>query len=285
MPAEREDLRAYIGPTPYCNWVIKDRVMAGGYPACVDDAENDALLLALMRDLRVDTFVCLQTEMRPDVPEYVWKAGRAPRPYTHDIKRLLQTPGYAGFLPKSVDFAHLPIVDGGVTADTLVDKFVDELVGKVLDGKRLYIHCWGGHGRTGVIVAVMLGRMYDVTAGQALARTQQLHDVRGDPQDVGSPSTRAQVDQVKRLLARGGVAAVDSIASSPVVSQAQQEEEQERVRIRDRRREKNAAAIFVKKKDEAARARAYAGIGSPISSPKTPIGAVTSDEQIKQRWR
>lgn len=139
--------------------------------------------------------------------------------------------------------------------------------------------------RTGVIAAVMLGRMYDVTAGQALARTQQLHDVRGDPQDVGSPSTRAQVDQVKRLLARGGVAAVDSIASSPVVSQAQQEEEQERVRIRDRRREKNAAAIFVKKKDEAARARAYAGIGSPISSPKTPIGAVISDEQIKQRWR
>ena len=63
MSPEREDLRPYVGPTPYCNWVIKDRVMAGGYPACLDDEENDELLTVLLRDMGIDTFVCLQSEV------------------------------------------------------------------------------------------------------------------------------------------------------------------------------------------------------------------------------
>jgi hypothetical protein len=27
-------------------------------------------------------------------------------------------------------------------------------------GEKMYIHCWGGHGRTGTLVATMLGRLY-----------------------------------------------------------------------------------------------------------------------------
>ena len=99
-----------------------------------------------------------------------------------------------------VDFVHLPIVDGSVTSDAVLDRFVDDLIRRVRAGKRLYIHCWGGHGRTGTVVAIMLGRMYDVTTSQALERTQLLHDLRDEPQDVGSPSTEVQVAQVRRLL-------------------------------------------------------------------------------------
>ena len=76
MSPEREDLRPYVGPTPYCNWVIKDRVMAGGYPACLDDEENDELLTVLLRDLGIDTFVCLQSEVWPDVPDAAWRPQR-----------------------------------------------------------------------------------------------------------------------------------------------------------------------------------------------------------------
>ena len=59
-----EDLSSYAGPTPWCNWVLKGQVMAGGYPASMDDEENDALLLMLMRDISIDCFVCLQSEVR-----------------------------------------------------------------------------------------------------------------------------------------------------------------------------------------------------------------------------
>ena len=197
MPVE--DLASYVGPTPYCNWVIKGKVMAGGYPASVDDEENDELLLLLMRDYAFDTFVCLQSEVSPHATERSWRSGRAPRPYMHDIRRLMAA--HKRDLPHpKVDFVHLPIVDGSVTSDAVLDRFVDDLIRRVRAGKRLYIHCWGGHGRTGTVVAIMLGRMYDVTTSQALARTQLLHDLRDEPQDVGSPSTEVQRAQVRRLL-------------------------------------------------------------------------------------
>ena len=99
-----------------------------------------------------------------------------------------------------VDFLHLPIVDGLVTADPLVDSFCNNLIARVEAGQCLYIHCWGGHGRTGTVVAVMLGRMFNMSTQAAINRTQRLHDTRGNPQDCRSPSTPCQRAQVKRLL-------------------------------------------------------------------------------------
>ena len=39
-------------------------------------------------------------------------------------------------------------------------------------GERLYIHCWGGHGRTGTLVATMLARLYSLSCSSALRYTQ-----------------------------------------------------------------------------------------------------------------
>eukprot|EP00959_Pyramimonas_sp_CCMP1952_P325166 6806088-Pyramimonas_sp.AAC.1 len=48
------------GPTPWSNWVVPQQVIAGAYPCCLEDEENDRLLSNLIFTLGMETFVCLQ---------------------------------------------------------------------------------------------------------------------------------------------------------------------------------------------------------------------------------
>ena len=136
--------------------------------------------------------------MSPHATERSWRSGRAPRPYMHDIRRLMAA--HKRDLPHpKVDFVHLPIVDGSVTSDAVLDRFVDDLASRprrqatlhpLLGRPRPHRHRRRHHARPHV-------RRHHL---QALARTQLLHDLRDEPQDVGSPSTEVQRAQVRRLL-------------------------------------------------------------------------------------
>ncbi|CAN0217928.1 unnamed protein product [Ectocarpus fasciculatus] len=66
----------------------------------------------------------------------------------------------------------------------------------------MYLHCWGGHGRTGTVVCIMLHLMYGLSADEAMERCQHVHDVRRIPISVGSPQTEAQRQQVRRVIGR-----------------------------------------------------------------------------------
>ncbi len=50
--------------------------------------------------------------------------------------------------------------DQGVAADEDVIKLVEDLEVRLRTNPEeiLYIHCWGGHGRTGTIVCCLLGK-------------------------------------------------------------------------------------------------------------------------------
>lgn len=54
---------------------------------------------------------------------------------------------YGPIKQRKIDFLHLPIDDGGVTSDTAMDKLAEDCIERVKRGEKLYIHCWGGHGR------------------------------------------------------------------------------------------------------------------------------------------
>ena len=48
-----------------------------------------------------------------------------------------------------------------------LDEIVCDLVQRVEGGDKLYIHCWGGRGRTGLVSACLLGALYgDIDAEQ-----------------------------------------------------------------------------------------------------------------------
>ncbi len=60
-------------------------------------------------------------------------------------------------------FVHFPIKDCDVTDDISVIKLALELVRSITEGNIIYMHCWGGHGRTGTLVSIMLHIMYGVS--------------------------------------------------------------------------------------------------------------------------
>jgi protein-tyrosine phosphatase len=215
--------------------VIKGRLLAGAFPSSTDDAETYLILTKLL-ELGTDTFVCLQAEFSMATPEAVWRSGQALRPYVKDAQRLLiqaRATNSSRITQTRLDLLHLPIVDGGVTSDLALSKLADDCCQRILNGERLYVHCWGklsllhifyktvhllevkfqrilltflpnsligGHGRTGTIIAILLSRLYGLNTEEALLYTQALHDVRKYPQNVRSPQTKVQFEQVKRIL-------------------------------------------------------------------------------------
>ena len=139
----------------------------------------------------------------------MWRSGQALRPYFDDVVSIVQQKTSIAYLAhhKVVDeedltFVHFPIRDCGVTDDDRVLELARELVKDIAEGRVIYLHCWGGHGRTGTLVCIMLHLMYGLDPTEAMARCQLVHDLRQCPVVVGSPQTQTQRDQVARVITK-----------------------------------------------------------------------------------
>jgi hypothetical protein len=66
----------------------------------------------------------------------------------------------------------------------------------------IYLHCRAGHGRTGMVAAVLLGCLFPaLSVDSTLRLVQEFHDARIDSWDRwSSPETNEQVQHVKRTL-------------------------------------------------------------------------------------
>ena len=102
--------------------------------------------------------------------------------------------------PDKLDFRHVPIVDCSTTNDDVVLELAQDICHRLKRGENIYVHCWGGHGRAGTIVSIVLGLLYELNPHEALKRCQQFHDTRRAPLGVPSPQTATQRSQVIRIL-------------------------------------------------------------------------------------
>ncbi|CAE7844688.1 unnamed protein product, partial [Symbiodinium microadriaticum] len=155
--AKRSDLvTSHRGPTKRSNWVVPGRLMAGDRSSL----DSEETLRAIFSS-GVTTVVCLQTRQETSAAVDYRKKAKALNP--------------------RVAFVEQPIPDQEVTDDAMVEELVSQLLERLAAGEVLYVHCRGGHGRTGTICAILLGRMYKLSAAEAMARTQVYHDVRQQP--------------------------------------------------------------------------------------------------------
>jgi len=161
-------------PTTHSNWVLPGRLAIGAYPD--PDAQYPEQLLAA----GFNVFASLQTD--PELKKF--------RPY----QQLL-----------SVDtlWLQLPITDRGTTTDDKLLAFI-KLIRYLLDqGKQIYVHCHGGHGRSGTLACVLLSQIEGLTHSAAVAKVNVQHRTREYKPDMRIPQCAGQRAQVQRLCPLG----------------------------------------------------------------------------------
>ena len=169
---------------------------------------------------RVRTFVCLQSELPPqdlqDGPgswEHVAPAGgakasfrptRGPRASAGFRPYYADAFGISG--PKSTnlpdpEFVQFRIPDSGAAPSLKqLAVLVTSLGESIRSGKVLYLHCWEGRGRVGLVGACLLGELYPcMGANEAMQRVQAYLELR-DPRGR-SPETEEQREQVRAYFA------------------------------------------------------------------------------------
>jgi len=199
--SEKNNRNPYFkGPTHESNWLLRKNsrrggLVVGGYP----DAFHDMRILSN----ELQTFVCLNSE------------------YGKTVKGDYYRP-YANHLPKN-HFIHEPIDDMETVKDETIIALAQKIVERLLNGENIYLHCAGGHGRTGTVAIVTLHMLYpEVTELELFEFVQYAHDQRGgnyfgerlfnhkmleDPMSqhyvknqVPSPQTFEQRNQVRRII-------------------------------------------------------------------------------------
>jgi protein-tyrosine phosphatase len=99
--------------------------------------------------------------------------------------------------PPTRRIAH-PIPDMGTTTIPHMTRILDDVDGPLAAGGRVYVHCWGGIGRTGMVVGCWLmrhGLDEGDPIGQIARLRRDMEDARPSPE---TPAQRAMITSWKR---------------------------------------------------------------------------------------
>jgi len=116
-------------------------------------------------------------------------------------------PDYSTHLPEDIEQIKYPILDkcSPDANDPKFQEMIETIVMKIKCGQKVYIHCRGGHGRAGVISAIVLSKLKpNFTAQQILSCINKAHGQRSEMlpkwRKMGSPQTKTQKDFVKQYI-------------------------------------------------------------------------------------
>jgi len=206
------DEAGFAGPLIESNLVFEN-FYAGCFPGENNDNLNRKNMITLL-NYGITTFVCMQTEVKLDAREYEWRVTPAEeargirkaivRPYFNDILNILaekeKHPTLGTGVTNDVKFYHFPIKDLHTESDEYTLSAARQVVKCLENGEVIYLHCWGGHGRTGVIVCLVLHLIFGLSYEQALEYCELVHSMRTAKINVRSPQTDGQRLQVKRII-------------------------------------------------------------------------------------
>ena len=155
------------------NWLDDNKtIMVGGKP--YNDSD-----LQFLREHNVSVFVNLTSNMELKS--------------RHNFKYHLE-------LQPDITFIHFPIKDMSIERDDTTLQLVYRII-ELRETNTIYIHCKGGHGRTGVIAGLIIHKLFpDLTYTQVLQYIQDKHRTRKVKPNTSTPQTACQFNQLHRII-------------------------------------------------------------------------------------
>lgn len=148
IPENQSEKKNPEKPREMSYWVVPGRFLAAEYPRCKNEAESKIILQKLI-DFGINHFIDLTEPTANDRPD-----GHL-EPYQHILDQCNEKRDDDHQLRRS----NFPIKDGFIPKTYHeMDQILDQIDQFLCQGDIIYLHCWGGVGRTGTVVDCWLHR-------------------------------------------------------------------------------------------------------------------------------
>jgi Dual specificity phosphatase, catalytic domain len=153
-------------------WVLPGILLAGEYPGGITDVDSPARLRRLL-DAGIDSFL--------------------------DLTQAGEQPQYRSLLPAHVDYLRSAILDGSVPQDPAQMRALQAHLHTALAmGRRVYVHCRAGVGRTATVIGCYLVEQ-GLGGPEALSQLNRLWQPCARAMNWPQvPQTREQVEFIRR---------------------------------------------------------------------------------------
>jgi len=165
-------------------WVVPGKFLAGCYPGSQDPVEHRSKLVGLLA-VGIRTVVNLMEEDEVD------RWSQPFDPYEDFLRREAAARG------THVEIIRISVRDANIPSDATMTRILESIDRSIAEGRPVYVHCWGGRGRTGTVVGCWLARHGIAVGDAALVKIKELrkHEETGV---LPSPQTYEQRDMVRR---------------------------------------------------------------------------------------
>ena len=174
-------------------WVVPGKLLAGCYPSDLEsDVETERLTGLVDCGIRCVINLVEEHERNYD--------GTLLKRYEQRLSEIAAAKGAA------MECVRISIRDVDIPTPETMGQILDTIDARIAAGRPVFVHCWGGRGRTGVVVGCYLARHGIAEGGEALKRIQELrrHEATGH---LDSPQTAAQCEMVRSWKRSGEKAA------------------------------------------------------------------------------
>ena len=163
-------------------WVVPGKLLAGCYPGSEDPIEEEINLKGLIQ-AGIRHVISLMEPEEYNCPDDPFA------PYVDDMESIAKNMGI------TVTFDQISIKDFSVPTERQMVRILNQIDMCIKYDKPVYVHCWGGKGRTGTVVGCYLVRHGFVAGNDVIEKIKELRKNTEDFSD-SSPETREQIKMV-----------------------------------------------------------------------------------------